>query len=343
MGSGISKKNVSGKLYSKSLKTDSLKTAQHARDLLLRELPFSNPTLEASPKALRDLVESFRSDMQTFYESNKGDSEERRLAHFFDVESPEEAKDEGNLLKADALLIADAIVSGHPENIEFPHTHIKMDYTLQEVAKEFLEITKAQKHFTTYNAYKRGVENFIDYKKEKFIYIKDITRGTVTKFLIFLSQEKNLGRKSILNELGGLIGCFQYAQDRDWIPLTLTNPFKEVPINSICSPNSSAEPNSNNEPITPQEFEIVQKSINDNKELPDERKWIIPIALVSGMRLAELMGLQKSDIRCINDVWCFDVIPNKYRRLKNRKRKKTNPHTPLCLRCSFEVENRKPQ
>jgi integrase len=333
-------KHCQGRLISRCLKTDSLKVAQHARDTLLRKLPFNNLTSEASPKVLRELVESLKTDMQEFYKLNEGDSEDCRLANFFDVESPEDAKDEGNLLKADALLIADAIVLGHPEDISSPHTHIRIDYTIQDAAEEYLKTVKIKKDITTYNAYRRGIANYITYTNEKFVYLKDIKRSSVIAFLTFLSTNKELSRKSISNQLGGLSGCFQYAQDRDWISLESTNPFKNISLNNICTTAKNKYELEKNQPITLDEFKIIQTAINENSGIPPERKWVVPIALVSGMRISELLGLLKVDIKKVNDIWCFDVKPNKYRRLKNKNAERLIPIHISVLKAVLELKSK---
>lgn len=64
--------------------------------------------------------------------------------------------------------------------------------------------------------------------------------------------------------------------------------------------------------------------------IKDEFYWLPLLAALSGARRAELAGLCRGDIIQVDDVWCFDIRPNKIRRLKNSASERRVPiHSQL--------------
>jgi integrase len=62
----------------------------------------------------------------------------------------------------------------------------------------------------------------------------------------------------------------------------------------------------------------LNKIFTENFQNQGYKFWIAYIALYSGMRLEEIGGLTKDDIKKENDIYYFDVKPNKYRGLKTQ-------------------------
>lgn len=299
---------ANGKLYSKSLKTDSLKEAMRHRDVLLKELSTLEPEAvkQYPQKRLRSLVHSLRNDYQ---EISKLDD-----VYFDDIHSVDEA------LKADDALLADAILIAGEGSSSSPNTGVKLDYTMSEVSEEYLSQVEQSKDITTLRAYRRSFENYSAFTSGKTIYLKSITRGTALKFIQYLSDIKKLSRKSIANQLGGLSGCYKFALDRDLIP-PASNPFNGHKLTDLVKPIESEA----SEPFTSDEYKTVQTHINQSLRVTEARKWLAPIALLSGLRFTELMGVYKYDVKEINGVWCFDVKPTKDRSLKNVNAKRLVP------------------
>lgn len=314
-----------GQLYTRSLKTDSLTLARRMRDEILVELEKATSN-QYTPKALRNLVAEIKAEMNAFYASNDDE------AHYLgDIEDVLETEERGDLLRADALLIADG------SNTSAPNTHLRMDYTLEEDSESFLQLlVESNKDETTINAYKRGIKNFLTFKNSKFTYLSDITRGDVTRFIEFLAKEKNLSIKSINNQLGGLCGSYQYALDRDHLASSSQNPFKGHSIKNIFPKKINDD---KNEPIDIDDFRKIQTFLNNSNRFTNGRKWSLAIALVSGMRLAEQMGLLKEDIKMVNNIWCFDVKPNVFRTLKNANAKRLIPIHSSILNAVLELKN----
>ncbi|MCS6190688.1 site-specific integrase [Shewanella baltica] len=321
------KTQANGKLFSKSLKTDSLKEAIHHRDILLREMSALEPEVEKQhpQKRLRKLVHELRADYEKIM--NLDDD-----CYFDDIHSAEDAHKKGDDILADAILIAGE------GNLLSPHTGIKLDYTLSEVAHEFLAHIKHSKDITTYNAYKRAIANHLDFSGNKNLYLKNLNRGGALKFITYLSKVKSLSEKSIANQLGGLSGCYQYALDRDFIPAA-QNPFNGHRLKELVNKSDSKASN----PFTTEEFQFLQSHINHSKRTSEARKWAAPIAMLSGLRFAELLGLYEDDVRQINSVWCFDIKPTDARTLKNVNAKRLVPiHDailPIVLKLKHDSEN----
>jgi integrase len=66
-----------------------------------------------------------------------------------------------------------------------------------------------------------------------------------------------------------------------------------------------------------------------------ERYWVPLVAMFSGMRLGEICGLHLTDIKQIDDVWCFDVNEEGDRRLKTASSTRLVPIHPTLISKGF--------
>lgn len=289
------------KVLLRSLKTDSLKEAKHSRDELLKYLDSLVPVDAKHPqRRLRALIQEFR----------KVSTELPNDVYLDDIYGqPQDLESKGDAVMADAIIIAD-----NPSIDTAPISGIKLSYSLEEVQDEFLTFIEANKDITTYRVYKRGIENFKLFKKASNIPLESITRGDVIRFITYLNTVKSLSKKSIQNQLGGLSLLFKYARDRDWIK-PIDNPFHGHKIGDLVT--TTAKEGDISRPFTPHEFKQIMSTIKASNRVDEGTKWIAPIALVSGLRLAEVCGLLKDDVQEYQGVWCFNIKPNEHRTLKN--------------------------
>lgn len=87
-----------------------------------------------------------------------------------------------------------------------------------------------------------------------------------------------------------------------------------------------------------EEIERMLKNLAYNEKFPS-RYWVPLIGLYSGARLNEICQLHLSDIRMINDVWCFhfgaSVGDETRKRIKNKASIRTVPVHPALINIGF--------
>lgn len=120
---------------------------------------------------------------------------------------------------------------------------------------------------------------------------------------------KNL---AVLNEI------FEFALDRDWL---VSNPAQRVKINKPARPKSYSEHEEGYEPFTASELKVIfgrplYTGCQDdrhgiNKTGPNvprrSRFWLPLISAFSGLRMQEILQLEKNDIRETDGIYYFDV------------------------------------
>ncbi len=123
---------------------------------------------------------------------------------------------------------------------------------------------------------------------------------------------------------------FLWMVREEYVP---RNVAKGVAAASPASP--SAEPP--RRPFTVPELNTLFASYRF-REVARDRSWLFwtpMIALFSGMRLAEIVGLMTADIAKRDGVWCFDLRPNEIRGLKTKQSTRIVPLHPELARLGF--------
>lgn len=301
----------------KSLRTDSLREARKARDALLLQIKGMESNLDTNPEKTRliQLVGDIRGNylkMKRESQYLEGQAKFDFEQGFHDNNDPErEALVNKDPIKAAAILIATEEDSDGTTYLDGEFYSIKA--TLGESGKAYVKDFTGRVGETTLRRTKKGLEYFKQFSKGSDTNLSDIKRVTIVAFIRFL-QEQNLSDKSISNYLSCLTQVWRFARDRQTSETLGDSPFKD---HSFKGKQQALSPD--RRPFTLQEFKSLQIALTKSKASTYARQWIMPIALVSGLRIEELCGLRKSDVvkDPKTDRWYFD-INTKHRQLKTK-------------------------
>lgn len=282
--------------FVRSLKTDSLRNAQKLRDGLLLELDAQHQSLGVNPRGARyrELVKQIRRE----HSQLRSNADYEAFNSYYDIDS---LIHNGDTLTAAAVLEA----TGHtpPAELNAP----SMSYTLQEVGALYLNHILGNIGDTTIRNTKKVLQNFKEFSIGKDLTLDAISRSTVVKFIEYLKLSIATGtittRLSCLNQVWG------YAYDREYI--NSVSPFKDHKIkDERKAPNSYV-------PFTLPQWERLLTELESSANTY-AKKWLAPIALMTGMRINEIAGLHKQDIyRESNGKWYINLHTDK-RRLKTK-------------------------
>lgn len=163
----------------------------------------------------------------------------------------------------------------------------------------------------------------------------------------YKEADKNL---AVLREI------FEFAIDKDWIT---TNPVQRVKILKPARPTSFTEHEEGYEPFTADELSTIfhqplytgcqDDEYGVNKPGPAHprrsRFWVPLISAFSGLRMQEILQLERSDIREIDGIFYFDVndrptgtdyVQGEYvKRLKTRNSLRKVPIHPELIKIGF--------
>lgn len=159
-----------------------------------------------------------------------------------------------------------------------------------------------------------------------------------------------------VKHLSVLREVFEHAVDKGWVP---NNPVQRVKIYQPARPNSYAALDEGYEPFELEELKVIfsqplyggcQNDENGiNRKGPNHprrsRFWLPLISLYSGLRMQEILQLERSDIRCDFDVHYFsvndrieghDYAAGEYvKQLKARNSLRSVPVHPELVRLGF--------
>ncbi|MFC5077329.1 DUF6538 domain-containing protein [Vibrio thalassae] len=280
--------------FVRSLKTDSLKTAQALRDGLLLELDTQLQSLGVNPRGARyrELVKQIRTE----YSQLRSNKEFEAFDSFYDIDS---LIHNGDKLKAAAVL--EATGNTPPDELKAPST----DYTLFEVGELYLNHIEGKKGYSTIKNTKRVLRYFKDFNYNKDISLKSITRPLVVKFIEHLRV--TIAASTTTTLIGCLNGIWNYAHDRGYVETTSV--FKDHRIKEERSKPKSYRP------FTLQQWKQLMLELTKSANT-DGKLWIAPIGLMTGMRINEICGLHKEDVyKESNGEW-FIRVHDENRNLK---------------------------
>ncbi|EOH0514049.1 tyrosine-type recombinase/integrase [Vibrio fluvialis] len=321
----------------KSLRTDSLREARKARDLLLAQIKGMESSIDTNPEKvrLRELVEEIREK----YLARKSESEfmEQEEAFnfmqgFYDNNDPErEVRINKDPVKAAAILIATDEETDGTTLLDGQLYSIKT--TLQEAGKAYITDFTGRVGGTTLTRTKKVLEYFKQFNNNSDTNLSDIKRVTVVAFIRFL-QERSLSDKSISNYLSCLTQVWRFARDRQESETLGDSPFRDHTFKRNLPPSKPER-----RPYTIDEFKTLQTALTTSKGCTYARSWVMPIALVSGLRIEELLGLRKSEV--VKDAksgrWFFDVNEN-HRQLKTKAAVRRVPIHSSVLKAVLKIK-----
>lgn len=128
-------------------------------------------------------------------------------------------------------------------------------------------------------------------------------------------NDKTLNAKTINGYLSNYRTFFTWLTDN--IDGLDKNPFADV---SIKANEMTAI---KRRPFKPEEVKrllsYTPRHTNEAKLFRDDAKWYVPIALYTGMRLNEISSIRLDEIKCIDDVWCFDLTYQETKNLSSQR------------------------
>ena len=165
--------------------------------------------------------------------------------------------------------------------------------TFEEVAEEWWQIEAEQLSPSTVRGYKKATERAVDFFGD--MHIADVSAADITKFLHFLARQK-YSKKTVKNHKIIVSRIMHFATVECYIK---TNPARDAEL-----PRNLAEKKRKAAPPT-DEIKIRNTPVDD---------WQLPfVALMTGMRKGELIGLKWRDIdldsgfiRVSRSVWYGD-------------------------------------
>ncbi|WP_105258408.1 site-specific integrase [Pseudoalteromonas sp. T1lg88] len=313
----LKKKNIT-----KSLGTDSLKTARMLRDNLLREYEGLSESHGVNPEGVR--LRTLISEIREKY--SKASEEE----HYWALDDIYDAE---RVSKTDPLL-ADAILIANKGNDSSSLSGVSVEYTLGEVCAEYINKVKDQRSQQTINTTKRALKYFEQFRKSRNILLKSIDRPSVTRFIDFLRNDVKVGSKSTSNMLSCLNKIYKYARDYGYVE-------NESPFQDHSIIKSVGDDTKGYRPFTLEQFTKLMSIINNSRKISEARKWFVPMMLMTGMRPSELAGLYKDDIFEEEGLWFISVHETKERRLKTKNSYRKIPIHSSVLNIFLKLKNDK--
>lgn len=242
--------------------------------------------------------------------------------------------------------------------------------TTKKTAEEYcinLQIEKGDRHYfydsngVTLGDYSRGFYDYPDgryftfseagrahatYKKTEFenhvlpyfrdYRLDDITKAEIRKFCLDLVKNKNLAKRTISRVLQTLRPILEYAEEDEIIRNVPT--FIKPQELTLCKPKIKRDT------LSDAEYrQLFNAELWDNPLL-----YVVNItAAVTGMRRAELAGLQIQDIMCVDGVYTVNVsraFEYHFRELKPPKNGKERSFeiTPILARLLFSIIEQNP-
>ena len=145
-------------------------------------------------------------------------------------------------------------------------------------------------------------------------------------------SKKTLGKYWIVwNEF------FNWLVDRDYITKNPLDGLKFSSVKSSVDDRNAFTPDELekifNSPIyTGRKNESRMRWVEGDKVIKDGHFWMPLVALHTGMREAEILGLRAQDVKCEDGIYYFDVKPNDARGLKNTYSERKVPVHPDLIR-----------
>ena len=282
---------VGKEIVQHSLKTDSLKEAKRIRDSIIREytsLAPLNPS-QTDKEAMLDLIPRIRRQ----YNSIATDVDAEAFNSMWEV--------------SEGTMKANPVYTNAVLNVTVPNSPvitITAKETLSGATRTYLEAVKG-KSISYLNRVSLSLKLFTSYLNCPDIELDSIQRQDVHSFMNNVLETKHT--KTVRNYLSCLASTYSDAYNRGSV--TGNNPFLNHKI-------YRKDATKKYKPFTSEQWAIYYPAVVKSAST-DARKLLFPIALLTGMRLNEILGLTCSDIKQAEGIWYIDLKPNSYRTLKN--------------------------
>lgn len=286
-------------VFQKSLSTDSYRQAVKARNQLLGEIKAMEAAIGSNPDGarLRSIIEEVREayDSIVIKPNFENKEDEIHAEQVFNTiyDAEHEAKVNQDRIKAAAILIANSH-TGSTEALGF-----SISITLNESLNDYLTEMDGQLGSTTLSRTKNAVNHFLSFQSSKDSKLADIKRANVVHFIKYLKSQ-NLSSSTVSNLVSCLNQVWKHARDRDVTESLHSSPFADHKIKPRTKLQSKKRSS-----FTPDQFGTLQSHLLKSPKVTFARKWLLPIAIVSGMRIEELCALRTSDIK-------LDKTSNRY-------------------------------
>ncbi|MCO7225797.1 tyrosine-type recombinase/integrase [Pleionea sp. CnH1-48] len=279
-------------VLTRSTGTNNLREARAHRDVFLRE--WENLKLQAgiNPKGHR--LRSLVADLKQSYKESLGDHDTAQT--WLDGHDPEYYYNQGDLIMADAIRIA--------KGGEAKFSGVQEGYTLPEVAKEYRNTILGKKSNNYLNKVFKAATRWEEFDKESTP-LQNIGRAKVVAFIEYLSDD--LKNKTIRDVLSIFNKTWIYATNKEYV-IDKGSPFTDHSL-EILDSNSY-------EVLTLQEWEGILKNYLPRSKTIGAKLFMF-LGITSGMRIEEISGLRKGDVKYVDGVLCFHVN-NKHRSVKTK-------------------------
>ena len=136
--------------------------------------------------------------------------------------------------------------------------------------------------------------------------------------------EQTLSDSTINKQLGSLSTLLQWSYNNSYLNDNWSNPFKGKTVKRKGF-NVDRQPFSNADLQVIFSSDVYTKGFRPKGGSGEAAYWIPLIALYTGMRLEESGQLLASDIRQIDNIWCFDVNDSDGKQTKNKSSNRLIP------------------
>ncbi|MCO7227512.1 tyrosine-type recombinase/integrase [Pleionea sp. CnH1-48] len=281
-------------VLTRSTGTNNLREAKAHRDAFLREWESLKLQAGINPKGHR--LRSLVVDLKQSYKESLGDHDTAQT--WLDGHDPEYYYNQGDLIMADAIRIA--------KGGEAKFSGVQEGYTLSEVTKEYRETLIGKKSDSYLNKVLKAAARWEEFDKDATT-LQNIGRAKVVDFIEYLSGVVDLKNKTIRAELSIFNKAWVYASDKEFV-VDKSSPFTDHALEILDSDSY--------EVLTLQEWEgILRYYLPRCKSIG--AKLFLFLGITSGMRIEEISGLRKGDVKYVDGVLCFHV--NKvYRSVKTK-------------------------
>ncbi|MCO7227122.1 tyrosine-type recombinase/integrase [Pleionea sp. CnH1-48] len=274
-------------VLTRSTGTNNLREAKAHRDAFLREWESLKLQAGINPKGHR--LRSLVADLKQSYKESLGDHDTAQT--WLDGHDPEYYYNQGDLIMADAIRIA--------KGGEAKFSGVQEGYTLSEVTKEYRNTILSKKSDNYLTKILKAASRWEDFDKEATP-LKNIGRAKVVAFIEHLSEVENLKNKTIRDVLSIFNKTWIYATNKEYI-IDKPSPFTDHALEVLDSESY--------EVLTLEEWEgILINYLPRCKTIG--AKLFMFLGITSGMRIEEISGLRKGDIKYVDGVLCFHVNDN---------------------------------
>ncbi|MCO7224720.1 tyrosine-type recombinase/integrase [Pleionea sp. CnH1-48] len=281
-------------VLTRSTGTNNLREARAHRDVFLREWESLKLQAGINPKGHR--LRSLVADLKQSYKESLGDHDTAQT--WLDGHDPEYYYNQGDLIMADAIRIA--------KGGEAKFSGVQEGYTLPEVAKEYRNTILGKKSNDYLMRIFKSASRWEEFDKESTP-LKNIGRAKVVDFIEYLSKVEGLKHKTIRDILSIFNKTWIYATNKEYV-IDKASPFTAHSLDTLKI-NSY-------ETLTLTEWEGVLKHYIPRCKTIGAKLFMF-LGISSGMRIEEISGLRKGDVKYVDDVLCFHVN-DKYRSVKTK-------------------------